>query len=59
LFLEGDVRKNRIGRDAHDLGVQAGKLGEVRLECRQFILSNRGEIKRVKREHDIPAAVAG
>ena len=52
-FLESDVGKNRIGADAHDLGVQAGKPGEVRLDCRQFALSNRGEVKDVKADHHI------
>jgi len=54
-FLEGDVAENRVGADAHDLGVQGGKPGKVRLDCRQFVLSNRGEVKDVKADHHILA----
>ena len=58
-LLEGDMGENRIGADAHDLGVQAGKPGEYRLECRQFVLSNRGEVKGVKADHHILATIGG
>jgi hypothetical protein len=56
-FLKGDVRENCIGIDAHDLGVQAGKLGEVHLNCRQFILSNRSEIESIETDHNIFPAI--
>src|SRR5208337_51465 len=58
-FLEGDMAENRIGADAHDLGVQVGKPGELRLECRQFVLSNGGEVKSVKADHHILATIGG
>jgi hypothetical protein len=58
-FLEGDMGENRVGADAHDLGVQGGKPGEVRLDCRQFVLSNRGEVKHVKADHHIFAPTGG
>jgi hypothetical protein len=45
--LEGDMGEDRVGTDAHDLGVQAGKPGEFRLDCRQVLLSNRGKVKGV------------
>lgn len=32
-FLESDMAENRVGADAHDLGVEVSKAGEVRLEC--------------------------
>ena len=57
-FLECDVRKNSVRTDAHDLGVQAGKLGEVRLDCRQFVLSNRSEVERVEKDDDVFSFVA-
>jgi len=58
-FLKCDMGENRVGADAHDLGVQAGKPGEVRLDCRQFVLSNRGEVKDVKADHHILATMGG
>ena len=58
-FLEGDMGENRVGADAHDLGVQVGKPGEVRLDCRQFVLSNRGEVKGVKADHHVFATIGG
>ncbi len=58
-FLEGDMGENRVGADAHDLGVQGGKPGEARLDCRQFVLSNRGEVKGVKADHHILATIGG
>jgi hypothetical protein len=59
LSLESDVGKNRIAGDAHDLGVQVGKLGEVRLECREFLLSNRGEIEGIKCQDNVLPVAAG
>jgi len=32
-FLESDMAENRVSADAHDLGVEVSKAGEVRLEC--------------------------
>jgi len=58
-FLEGDMGENRVRADAHDLGVQVGKPGEVRLDCRQVVLSNRGKIKDVKADHHIFARIGG
>jgi hypothetical protein len=58
-FLEGDMAKNRVGADAHDLGVQGGKPGEFRLDCRQVVLSNGGEVKDVKADHHILATIGG
>jgi hypothetical protein len=58
-FLEGDMGENRVGADAHDLGVQGGKPGEARLDCRQIVLSNRGEVKDVKADHHILATISG
>ena len=58
-FLEGDMGENRVGADAQDLGVQAGKPGEIRLDCRQFVLSNGGEVKDVKADHHIFATISG
>jgi hypothetical protein len=58
-FLEGDMGENRVCADAHDLGVQAGKPGEVLLDCRQFVLSNGGEVKDVKADHHILAPIGG
>jgi len=58
-FLEGDMAENRVGADAHDLGVQVGKPGEVRLDCRQVVLSNRGEVKDVEADHHILAPIGG
>jgi len=58
VLLKGNVRWNRIRVDAHDLGVEAGKLGEVRLRCRQFVLSNRSEIERVEKYDDVLASVS-
>jgi hypothetical protein len=53
------VRKNRVRADAHDLGIQAGKPSEVRLDCRQLVLSNRGEVQRVETDYNILSAIAG
>jgi hypothetical protein len=56
-FLEGDMGENSVGTDAHDLGVQAGKPGEARLDCRQVFLSNGGKVKGVEADHHIFAAI--
>lgn len=53
------MRENCICIDAHDLGVVLGKLGEVRLNCRQLVLSNRGEVKGVEQYDDILTLLAG
>jgi len=58
-FLKGDMGENCVCADAHDLGVQAGKPCEVRLDCRQLVASNRGKIKGVKAEHHVFAAIGG
>jgi hypothetical protein len=58
-FLEGDMAENCVGADAHDLGVQGGKPGEVGLDCRQVGLSNRGEVKDVKADHHLLATISG
>jgi hypothetical protein len=58
-FLEGDMAEDRVGADAHDLGVQGGKPGEARLDCRQIVLSNGGEVKDVKADHHILATIGG
>jgi len=58
-FLEGDMAENRVGADAHDLSVQGGKPGEARLDCRQIVLSNRGEVKDVKADHHLLATISG
>jgi hypothetical protein len=52
-FLECDVRENRIGTDAHDLGVRVGKLGQIFLDCRQLILSNRSEVQGVETDDHV------
>ena len=48
-----------VGAYAHDLGVEVGKAGEVRLDSRQFVLSNRGKVKGVEADHNILAAMGG
>jgi hypothetical protein len=58
-FLECDMGEDRVGTDAHDLGVQAGKPGELRLDCRQVLLSNGGKVKGVEADHHILAAIGG
>ena len=58
-FLEGDMGENGVSADAHDLGVEVSKAGEVRLDCRQFVLSNGGEVKGVKADHHIFATMSG
>jgi len=58
-FLERDMGENSVGTDAHDLGVQAGKPGEFRLDCRQVLLSNGGKVKGVEADHHILAAIGG
>jgi len=50
------VGKNCVGADAHDLGVQLGKLRKVLLDCREFILSNGREVQSVKSD-DHPSAL--
>jgi hypothetical protein len=32
-FLESDMGEDAVGADAHDLGVEVSKAGEVRLDC--------------------------
>jgi hypothetical protein len=57
-FLKGNVGKNRIGADAHDLGVQLGKLRKVLLECREFVLSNGCEVKGIESDnHSTPLVI--
>ena len=56
-LLECDVRKDCIGIDAQNLGVIAGKLGKFSFDCRQFVLSNRGEIESVKEDNDVLSPV--
>ena len=53
------MAEDRVGADAHDLGVEVGKAGEVRLDSRQFILSNRGKVKSIEADHDVSAAIGG
>jgi len=33
VLLESDMAENGVRADAHDLGVQVSKAGEVRLDC--------------------------
>ena len=49
-FLKSNVGKNRIGADAHDLGVQLGKLRKIFLECREFVLSNGREVQGIEND---------
>ena len=58
-FLESNMGENSVCADAHDLGVQAGKPGEVRLDCRQVFLSNGGKVKGVEADHHILVAIGG
>ena len=58
-LLESDMGENRVGTDAHDLGVEVSKASEVRLDCRQFDLSNGGKVKGVKADHHIFAPIGG
>jgi len=58
-FLESDMGENRICTDAHDLGVEAGKASEIRLDCRQLVPSNGGKVKGVEADHHIFAALGG
>jgi hypothetical protein len=51
--------KNGVGAYAHDLGVEVGKAGEVRLDSRQFVLSNWGKVKGVEADHHILTAIGG
>ncbi len=59
MLLESDMAENGVRADAHDLGVQVSKAGEVRLDCRQLVLSNRGKVERVKSDHHILAPMGG
>ena len=56
-FLIGDVREDRVGVDAHDLGVRIGELSQPLLSLRQLVVSNRREVERVKQNDDRLAAM--
>ena len=58
LLLVGDMRRNRIRVDAHDLGVGAGKPGGFCLGCPQLVPSNRREVERIECQDNIFAAVS-
>ena len=59
MVAQCDVGKDRIRGNTQDLGVDAGKPGEIRLDCRQFVLSNRSEIQRVETDDYVFATLAG
>jgi len=58
-LLKSDMAENGIGAYAHDLGVEVGKAGEIRLDSRQFVLSNRCKVKGVEANHHVLAAIGG
>ncbi len=59
LLLKRLVGEDRVGRNAQDLGVGGDEAGQISLDRRQLVPSNRGEIERVKQEHDVSTAKRG
>ena len=58
FFLPGDMAECGVDANAHDLGIEAGKLIENIVECRQLRGSRRAPIEGIKsQEHVLLTAI--
>jgi hypothetical protein len=53
IFLKSNVAVDGINAYAHDLGIQLGKSGDLRIHCRELRSSNRRPIRNQESEDDV------